>query len=294
MDAATVRTLLYLFQERTSNWSQRRLAVIADGGYLPLAETVERLGTLREALMAREIYPIFLVWETSWWSEFEHEVGVWLGRAGGQPGAAPADPQAGLALDRSVVGTLWSKLIERSGAACGLDAGGARLLAGAIACKRRQIPFDIHLASHGAGDLLLDGCLLGCMRVLAQDDLAEQADRTGPLAGSLLSLVAHRLASLKVEVADAPVAQAAEHAPRPEPILGLARDLLADPRLVSLGQDGRFEVTLLPGLTHLELPFDPEVQRLLVEGMLVPPPAPDQDLRDPLARALAALRSPQG
>jgi hypothetical protein len=144
------------------------------------------------------------------------------------------------------------------------------------------------------GDLLLDGCLLGCMRVLAQDDLAEQADRTGPLAGSLLSLVAHRLASLKVEVADAPVAQAAEHAPRPEPILGLARDLLADPRLVSLGQDGRFEVTLLPGLTHLELPFDPEVQRLLVEGMLVPPPAPDQDLRDPLARALAALRSPQG
>ena len=65
MDAATVRTLLYLFQERTSNWSQRRLAVIADGGYLPLAETVERLGTLREAFMAREIYPIFLVWETS-------------------------------------------------------------------------------------------------------------------------------------------------------------------------------------------------------------------------------------
>jgi hypothetical protein len=36
------------------------------------------------------------------------------------------------------------------------------------------------------------------------------------------------------------------------------------------------------------------VQRLLGEGMLVPPPAPDQDLRDPLARALAALRSPQG
>lgn len=309
MDAGSVGTMLYLFREQTKDWTTRRLAVFADGGYLPTPETIERLRRLRDALMAREIYPLFLVWETSWWAELQDEIGTWLARVGGQPGARPDDPLAAKALDRSVVKPLWSKLIERSRAACAADGAGAKVLAESIARSRRpQNPFELHLVSHGAGDLLLrsavdlmpapitsvttlapattveqfagtyarlcDDFLLDRMHVLALDDAAEQADRTGPLAGSLLTLHAHFLATAEVEVADSRDAADAEAAPAPQAILGLGRHLMGDVRVERVRQGGQLRATLLAGLTHVDLPFDAGVQRAVIDAMLgVSPPA---------------------
>ena len=70
-------------RRRPSAGRRRRLAIVADGGYLPTAETIERQRAVRDRLMNEEIYPIFVDWETSWWSDLEDELSDWIDRFSG-------------------------------------------------------------------------------------------------------------------------------------------------------------------------------------------------------------------
>ena len=326
MDAGSVGTMLFLFQEHTRSWARRRLAIVADGGYWPTAATIGRLKALRDLLMAHEVYPVFLVWETSWWAQLQDEIAVWMTRLHVPAGGAPGDPAVRQALKRTVLEPLWSKLVERSLDACRADKGGARLLAESVTYKRSQIPFDLHLVSHGVGDhlmselaglmpapvttatalvppttvarfgttygpLLQDGRLARMsVFTLAQD--AEQADRTGPFEGSLLTLVSQVLSWVGVEAADERGNASARSDGQVQPLLGLASDLEGAAAALAAGENASIEVVHLPRGTHDSLLHDPSVQadilRRMIDRQSPQAPAPS---RDPLARAAAQARA---
>lgn len=165
MDSAAVGTLLYLFQEHTKDWSTRRLAVVADAGYWATDPTVGQLRLLRDELMANEIYPIFLVWDTPWFTDMQG----WLFGEADLADAVTASPDelttmwsmlggpamAKVLAAESVTPRVWREVERRARAACQLSDGGARVLSESIQYKWKQKPFDIHLIAHGAGDHLL-------------------------------------------------------------------------------------------------------------------------------------------
>ncbi len=320
MDRQSVGTLLFLFQEATIGWKRRRLAIVADGGYLPTAETIERQRAVRDRLMNEEIYPIFVVWETSWWSELEDELSDWIGRFSGS--TEPGEVERA-AIDRSVAGLMWYEIVRRSAAACGSPAGGARLLADAITIKRNQEPtarrgpFDLHLVSHGAGDLLaadlagilphplstltalapatpvqsfqraygglLDRGQLDHLTVMTLDAAAEDADRVGPLGRSFLRLIPE----LRIDPGEA----AAQWHPVVGPAMGVGARNAADEHLGAHRDAGRIERIQVSESSHLDLVWDPAVHESFVDTMRrhessFVRTAPS----DPLAAAKAALR----
>lgn len=222
MDDGSVKTLLYLFEERTADWARRRLVVVSDAGHRPTADTIEAARTIRDRYMAQEIYPIFVVWETHWWADFVDEYTTWLAQlSDGIPEGRidPADALVRAATKASVVGPIRGELRRRAQRALDQGGGAASLIA-AVDRKREKIPFDLHLVSHGAGDHLqtafvdvvaapiasataiasststnqvrhtyvraLDDGRLGHLVVISLDDDAELADGVGPIAGSLL------------------------------------------------------------------------------------------------------------
>lgn len=296
MDPDSVGPLLFLFQEATTTWSHRRLAIIVDGGYLPLAETIERQRALRDRLMSKEIYPIFVVWETSWWAELAADLGDWHER---RSSPEQAEPSERAVIDSSVAGLIWYELTRRSIAACASPHGGAKLLADAIAKNRakgttsRRGPFDLHLVSHGVGDVLaaefsklltaplttattvapatpvpifrsaygdlLDGGRLEQLSVITLDTVAERTDRVGPLSASFLQLIPE----LRIDPGEA----ASELAPIVGPVMGVAAHAGSDERFAGHRDAQRFALLEISGSSHVDLGWDPRVHDALVETM---------------------------
>jgi hypothetical protein len=322
MDAGSVATLLFLFQEATIDWERRRLAIVVDGGYLPTAETIERQRSVRDRLMGEEIYPIFVVWETSWWSDLEDELTDWIERFTTSSDGVDVERAA---IDRSVAGLIWYEIIRRSSAACASPGGGARLLAEAITTKRKQEPtprrgpFDLHLVSHGAGDLLatelagllphplsaaiaiapatpvatfaraygalLAGGQLDHLTVMNLDGEAEDADRVGPIDRSFLRVIP----DLRIDPGEA----ASLWRPVVGPAMGVGDRNEADEEIGAQGGAGRFARVSVSNSSHLDLVWDRAVHTSLVDTLrshessfVRPQPGPS----DPLARAIAALR----
>jgi Papain family cysteine protease len=295
MDPDSVGPLLFLFQEATTTWTHRRLAIVVDGGYLPLAETIERQRQLRDRLMSEEIYPIFVVWETSWWADLASELDEWHDRRA----ESSAGPDERSVIDCSVAGLIWYELTRRSVAACEAPHGGAKLLADAIAKNRAQTPtsrrgpYDIHLVSHGAGDLLaaeftrllsarlttatavapatpvsvfrraygplFDIDRLGQLTVIALDAEAEGADRLGPLDTSFLGLIPQ----LHVDPGEA----AGELAPMVGPVMGVAASAGSDEWFSGNRIDERVALVEIAGSRHADLVWDRRVHDALVETM---------------------------
>ena len=317
MDKSSLGTLMYLFGERTAQWKRHRLAVVFDGGYLPPAVTIERFRAVRDRYLDAEIYPIFVVWETSWWHELADELSEWMARLTDDGDTLEFvdrdDPIVRTAIDRSVLRKIWDELVLRAVRASG-SGGGASLLADAVGKKRTKIPFDLHVHSHGVGDLLsaelasqlpapvasatavasalpgpvarnrylelLDQQRLGHMTVVALDEQAEAGDTVGTVRGSFLELAKDVLASPDAS------------------LLGLAdqTEMLLD----DAGE--RLELIRWPSSDHLSLAWDPDVHDLVIRTMLAhespdpqeQPRPPDQTVKmptDPLAFAQAKLRS---
>ena len=65
MDEGSLKTLLFLFQERTATWANRRLMVVSDAGYRKTPEAIDHYRHVRDRCMAQEIYPIFVVGSTT-------------------------------------------------------------------------------------------------------------------------------------------------------------------------------------------------------------------------------------
>jgi hypothetical protein len=285
MDEGSVKTLIFLFQERTAAWQRRRLAVIFDSGHLAPAETIQRCRQLRDEYLARGIYPLFVVWETSWWAEVVDELQTWTVRLSDATVQTarlrPDDDVARAVAHVSVVRPMWKEVLRRARRAVD-PGGGLDTLASTIAKKRATVSFDLHLVSHGAGDVAqaallrllpapittatvlapvtterqarasyaagLDEGRLGHVALVTLDGQTEAADSVGPLAGSLLSAL-----DLLDDMSDG------NDAP-----FGLGR--LGDP-WERLSASGRFEQAWVSGTGHGELMWDAELHRRIASMM---------------------------
>ncbi|NND75477.1 MAG: C1 family peptidase [Ilumatobacter sp.] len=170
MDNERLKTMLFLFRQQTKEWTTRRLAIFADGGYWSTPNAIAQLRPLRDAMMAAEVYPIFLLWDTPWFADMQSWLYTGTGSEPGTPlphhSDASDDPMVAelqelwqnLGKFAAVeVGTrqIWNQLNVRALAACRPGEGGARLLADAVAYNLTKAEFDVHLVGHGAGDLML-------------------------------------------------------------------------------------------------------------------------------------------
>lgn len=317
MDLGSLKTMLFLFQERTVDWPRRRLAVISDSGYAPTAETIERYRTIRDRYLRSGIYPIFVLWETSWWPDLVDDVDVWHTRLGEVSGDDDV-PTIQALRKRSAIRPIWNEIERRAVAACAAG-GGAQLLADVITNKRRQIWFDLHLVSHGTGDLLqaalaeqmpapvttasllapatsveqaqraylplLDHGLLEQLSVIIIDPSSETTERVGPIEGSPLDAIDRLIVGGDTDHdrrsgrADADTTPWNRHE-----------------------RSGRLERITLHGHRHLDLSFSPDVNERLISSMLErqstadsarpvgpPPRRPSGTPTDPLAAAIARV-----
>ena len=317
LDEAAVKTLLYLFEEHTADWSHRRLAVFADGGYESTEATVERLRPLCDELMANEIYPIFLLWQQPRYPD----VLRWLLGDSGVNGVAQLnrdelddfwDRNGGpsmakvMAVD-SVAPRAWDQVIRRSRDACTRADGGARIFSKSIAYKWGQESFDIHLVSHGTGDLLmaeflsclempiascelwgpalhasrfastyapmLDSGQIGHVTITTLPDESEQRDRVGPLPGSVLVLMSEVLVQTELELETALVSapnpgERPTWGIAPEPILGMQRFLVNDAEFDRLTKWGLASSRVIVGEDHPSLATERELHRQAIRSML--------------------------
>lgn len=307
MDEGSFGTMTFLFGERTADWGRRRVAVVTDDGLLPTPETIDRYREQRDRYMAVEIYPFFVVWETSWGGELVDELDRWTryhaarnGAGAGEPPYERSEPFVHEAVRASVARPIWQQLVERSTRAAAIG-GGARTLAAALTRKRSQMDFELHVVATGAGDLLQSAVLAELPSPVATatavasatpvgDAVArygsaldagrlvelhlvsfDGAERFGPLDGSLLDVVAELLAPTETE----PVA-----------LVGRPTD---DNALSALRTSGRV-------IERTEVAEGPRLLASAIAAMLAhepPPPRPAQAPStvpatlpaDPLARA---------
>jgi len=323
MDKSSLGTLMYLFGERTAEWPSRRLAIVSDGGYLPPDSTIERYRAVRDHYMEAQIYPIFIVWETSWWQEFGDELATWISRIAGVDGVPePLDrdnPLVRAAVDRSVLRKVWAELVARSARALE-PGGGARLLAEAIGKKHigtttrsagTKIPFELHTCSHGVGDLLSVELASLLAPPIASATVAMPATHGGVTPSQYAELLRlHRLGHLTV-VTSGEQAEAIDMFGCVDgSFLEFVADVLApsssslpgltDPTEAMFeGIEDRVDIVRLPAPDHVSLAWDAAVHDIATRAMLThETPDPRVSVNDmvelptdPLALAEARLRS---
>jgi Papain family cysteine protease len=319
MDERSLKTLFYLFKEQSSGWERPRLAIIADGGALPTSVTIDRFRLLRDRFMAEGIYPLFVVWETSWWSDLDDDLHRWARRLA-DAASGPTDQDV---IERSVAGLMWHQIRARSIAACAAPSGGGHLLVERVRYRHSQKPFDLHLLSVGAGDLLmaelarlfpvplatattlasastmetfarsyadlLDTGRLQHMSVIVEP-VGSPSEGLGPLPMSFLELVS----GVRADAGEAAVDEEGLVRRR---LLGLGADVDDDPTVARLRTTDCFVVRPAPPVAHVDLITDESLVALIIEEMLghesASSPAPDPSEgedgdplpSDPLARA---------
>ncbi|HYN34414.1 MAG TPA: C1 family peptidase [Ilumatobacteraceae bacterium] len=303
-------TMTFLFGERTADWGRRRIAVVTDDGRLPIPETIDRFRQQRDRYMASEIYPFFLVWETSWGGELADELDRWIRyhaarNDAGEPPFERNEPFVHEAVRASVARPICQQLVERSTRAAAVG-GGAHTLAAALTRKRKQMDFGLHVVATGVGDLLQSALLAELPSPVATatavasvtppgDALArygtalaagrldemhlvsfDEAERFGPVAGSLLDVVAELLAPTEHERG------ALLGRPMGDDALGALR---ASGRVVerTVGTEAADSGGLLASATAVMLAHEPPPRP-------APSPVPAELPADPLARA-EALRN---
>jgi hypothetical protein len=319
MDEKSLGTLLYLFQERTAEWPRRRLAIVADGGALPTALTIERYRSVRDRFLASDIYPLFVVWETAWWADLGDELHRWAARLPHDDTSGSSDRRV---LDRSIADLLCDQLDRRSVAAVSEPSGGGRALVERVRYKRGQKPFDLHLVATGAGDLLmarlaplLPAPLTTATTVasaLTLETFTETyaqlvdagslqhvavtvdsgAERVGPLRMSFLELASQ----VRGDPGEAGHRETAGTGGRRR-LLGLADDVEHDDTIRRLRASGHLVLGVAPLVDHVDLLDDASVVGQVIDSMLShrsdPPDGADSPgrsgvaplPRDPLARA---------
>lgn len=166
----------------TAGWARPRLVLYAHGGLVSERQALQRLAALRRECLAHECYPLMLVWRTGLLATLGHALqDAWQCRteAEGERAWPPAQGR-GLALGeflrervdaaleplvRHAGGRLlWNEMKENASLASQGPAGGAHVLARALAesLSRRAAAtpgLEIHLVARSAGSVLQAGLL---------------------------------------------------------------------------------------------------------------------------------------
>ncbi|MGH8873377.1 MAG: C1 family peptidase, partial [Acidimicrobiia bacterium] len=156
--------MVRIFDEKTQGWQKRRLVLFAHGGLVSASSAVNQAARLRSRFLDNEIYPIFFVWKTDWFSTLTNMLDDLFDRWSAE---APAGGPLDFLLDRTddmleaaARGTLlakqgWAEIKENGQRATTRSNGGARVLADALAPVHAADGFELHLVGHSAGSILL-------------------------------------------------------------------------------------------------------------------------------------------
>lgn len=157
----------------TKGWKNKRILLYAHGGLVPEQTAVQRVADYREAMLAREIYPLCFLWKSDFWST----LGNILREAARPRTQGVFDRAKDLLLDRlddtleplaRMLGgrALWNEMKENAifattavvrGAKGQLvEAGGGAQVARLLhAWMQRDPSVELHLAAHSAGSILM-------------------------------------------------------------------------------------------------------------------------------------------
>lgn len=169
-DAGTYRTtvrdlsrIVDEFEAKTAEWDNPRLVLYAHGGLVPASSAVAQAARMRTQFLNNEIYPIFFVWNTDWFSTLKNLIedafNRWAAKA---PAGRPLefmedridDLLERIARTTHLAGAGWGEIKENGIRASADDLGGARALTDKLAESWRRREFEVHLVGHSAGGIL--------------------------------------------------------------------------------------------------------------------------------------------
>ena len=149
------------FRETTKNWKRKRVLLYAHGGLVGEASAVQHLADYRQTMLDAEVYPVFFIWHTDFWSTLTNilEDAVKQRKPEGILDAAKdfmldrlddvLEPIAGGLGGKRI----WSEMKQNAEGASG-QKGGATFAAGCLKALANNEPdLEIHLAGHSAGSI---------------------------------------------------------------------------------------------------------------------------------------------
>lgn len=182
-DAETVEDIITKqIPELTKGWDKCRVLVYAHGGLVEESGFLSLLAQYRETMMAKQVYPLCIVWRTGLFEVLGQMLQDQWDRhllAGGPLEIIDELKDKVLEKVASPLGTpIWKKMKNNAISATVSRDGGARLIAEHLAdlASVKKERFEVHAAGHSAGSILLSTFL--------QKLSATGPIRTGPLRAS--------------------------------------------------------------------------------------------------------------
>lgn len=144
-------------------WKKRKIILYAHGGLVPEESVLQRLSDYRETMLNNQVYPIFFMWHSDFWSSVKNILADSLNKR------KTEDFLGGIKdfmldrmddfleyISRTPGKILWDEMKENAAGAAGNKDGGARkflkLLSDKIGNDDR---YEIHLIGHSAGSIFL-------------------------------------------------------------------------------------------------------------------------------------------
>ncbi len=143
------------FEEVTADWETRRLALVAGAGVTPVRDAVRQAEAAYRDLLDRQIYPVFLLWQSDWLSpliEMLSRLEEDEARDGGEMSHAEWFERA---VSHSMAKDAWDEVARRAHLATAAETGAVRRLLTQLLEAHARDPFEFHLVGHGVGDGLL-------------------------------------------------------------------------------------------------------------------------------------------
>ncbi len=164
--AREIESLVAQFETNTADWPTRRVVMYAHGGLVPASTAVRQGARMRTQFLDRDIYPLFFIWNTDWFSTLKNMIDDLFERWSAEAPAGGAfdflqdrvdDLLESAARNTGLAKAGWSEIKENGIRASSRVDGGARVLANALGASHKRAPFEIHLVGHSAGSILLAG-----------------------------------------------------------------------------------------------------------------------------------------
>jgi hypothetical protein len=145
-------------------WSKRRILLYAHGGLVPEDSVLQRLSDYREALLNNEIFPVFFMWHSDFWSTVRNILNEALTKRNTKDGPGGIrDFMMERADDffeytsREPGRLMWGEMKKNALGACSSEGGVTKylsLLKEKIQSDKSN-QYEIHLIGHSAGSILL-------------------------------------------------------------------------------------------------------------------------------------------